>query len=305
MTNEYFGYKELLLPPVHRAAYSDRMAWLMAEMSKLAYLQFEKDKKTEEELRAELARANFTLIKWFSKEGTQAFLAKRESDKITVLSFRGTETNGFNVETLLDVFSDVYATMRIDENNVKTHKGFFSAFQKVKTEILEQLRPLTDYSLYITGHSLGGALALMATREVNSDSLGACYTFGSPKVGNEEFDDEIKAPIYRIVNSFDIVPFLPFTQIMLLLLSLTQKIKNKKVKILIENFKEYQHHGDIRFLTNAKSDNDVKVLNEYDEVKRSLQLLKFTFTTNKNIGVEHHSLDAYREKLAQWALKRL
>ena len=33
--------KELLKPPVGRAAYSDRIAWLMAEMSRLAYLKFE------------------------------------------------------------------------------------------------------------------------------------------------------------------------------------------------------------------------------------------------------------------------
>ena len=36
-----FDQKELLQPPVGRAAYSDRTAWLMAEMSRLAYLKFE------------------------------------------------------------------------------------------------------------------------------------------------------------------------------------------------------------------------------------------------------------------------
>ena len=37
----YFAEKSLLAPPVKRAAYSDRTAWLMAELSRLAYERFE------------------------------------------------------------------------------------------------------------------------------------------------------------------------------------------------------------------------------------------------------------------------
>lgn len=303
MSKKYFEHEELLSPPIKRAAYSDRTAWLMAKMSKLAYLPFEND---DTELKAALSEANFELIKWFSKEGTQAFLAKRDSDRMVVLSFRGTQTEGLTLETFFDVFTDVYATMHTDKNGVKTHKGFQMAFQKVETEILQQIQGLADYGLYITGHSLGGALALISTSVINSENLGACYTFGSPKVGNEEFDDKIKAPIYRVINSYDVVPFLPFTLIMLPLFWLiSRKIKNDKVKILIENFKEYQHHGDMRFLTNVPLNSDAKILIAYDELRRSLHLLKLSFTVAKDIGVQHHSLDAYCEKLAQWALKRL
>ncbi len=50
----YFKYKELLNPPVMRAAYSDRTAWLMAVMSKLAYFPFEND---DTELKQALAEA--------------------------------------------------------------------------------------------------------------------------------------------------------------------------------------------------------------------------------------------------------
>lgn len=303
MSKKYFEYEELLSSPIKRAAYSDRTAWLMAKMSKLAYLPFEND---DSELKMALSEAGFELIKWFNKEGTQAFLTKRDADKMTVLSFRGTQTEGLTLETFFDVFTDLYAAMHIDETGVKTHKGFQIAFQKVETEIRQQVQGLADYGLYITGHSLGGALALIATSAINSENLGACYTFGSPKVGNEEFDDKIKAPIYRVINSYDVVPFLPFTWIMLPLFWLiSKKIKNDKVKILIENFKEYQHHGDIRFLTNVPSNSDTKVLTEYDELTRSLHLLRLSFTVAKDIGVQHHSLDAYGEKLAQWALRRL
>lgn len=299
---KYFDHEELLKPPIKRAAYSDRMAWLMAKMSRLAYSPFEKD---DTELTSALAEAGFSLVKPFNKDGTQAFLAKRDSDKMVVLSFRGTQTEGLTLETFFDVFTDLYATMKVDQNNVKTHNGFLSAFQKIQADITQQLQSFADYGLYVTGHSLGGALALIATSEIDSDNLGACYTFGSPKVGNEEFDDKIKAPIYRVINSFDVVPFLPFTPIMMPLFWLIKKkVKNDKVKILAENFQEYQHHGDMRFLTNTVVNADAKVLTEYAELTRSLNLIRLSFTVVKDIGVQHHSLDAYCEKLAGWALKR-
>ena len=42
---ESFKVNELLTknPPIRRAAYSDRTAWLLAEMSQLAYVKFEQN----------------------------------------------------------------------------------------------------------------------------------------------------------------------------------------------------------------------------------------------------------------------
>ena len=40
-TGPYFTEAELLTPPLVRPAYSDRMAYVLAEMSDLAYYQFE------------------------------------------------------------------------------------------------------------------------------------------------------------------------------------------------------------------------------------------------------------------------
>lgn len=302
MAEEYFKYKELLNPPIRRAAYSDRTAWLMAEMSQLAYLKFEDDPS---ELQAALAMADFQIVgQPFNRFGTQAFLARRDSDKMAVLSFRGTQMEGLTLETLLDVCADLYATFQTDENGVKTHNGFRCAFQKIEKEVMAGLEGLKDYAIYITGHSLGGALALIATRASNSDNLAACYTFGSPKVGNEEFGDAIKAPIYRIVNAFDLVPLLPFTWIMKPIIWLAgKKISKAKIKALLENFQKYRHQGDQRFFTNAP-ERDAKVLTEYSEFFRSLQLLRCSFMGSRDIGVQHHDLKQYRNKLAQRALKR-
>ncbi len=307
MSVKYFEFEELLSPPIKRAAYSDRTAWLMAKISNLTYFPFEKD---DTALKSALIEAEFELVKTFCSMGTQAFLAKRNSDKMAVLSFRGTQTQGMILERILDAIADLYVTMHTNEKGEKVHNGFQLAFSMVEQEILQEVRKLDAYGLYITGHSLGGALALIATRaissdEVCSDNLSACYTFGSPKVGNEEFDDNIKCPIYRIVNSYDLVPFLPFTPLMqLVFLMIPKKYKKQKIKTLIDNFKEYRNCGAIRFLTHVKSNCDAKALEESDELGRSLTLLWRTLTVAKDISIQHHSIDIYCEKLGYWALKR-
>ena len=55
--------------------------------------------------------------------------------------------------------------------------------------------------VFITGHSLGGALALLTTRALPQDMVGACYTYGAPRVANYEYFDGMKTPVFRVVIS--------------------------------------------------------------------------------------------------------
>ena len=64
--------------------------------------------------------------------------------------------------------------------------------------------------LFITGHSLGGALAMIAAKKItHKGGNAACYTFGSPRVGDEVWISNIKTPLYRVVNAADCVTMLP------------------------------------------------------------------------------------------------
>src|SRR5512147_1736412 len=90
---DYFKEQEnLLSPPIVRAAYSDRMAWILASMAELAYDRFEFHDTARRLLIAKLEGGGFELIKTFnSKEtDTQGFLVK-SNEGYAVLAFRGTE----------------------------------------------------------------------------------------------------------------------------------------------------------------------------------------------------------------------
>ncbi|KJJ84193.1 lipase, class 3 [Candidatus Omnitrophus magneticus] len=339
----YFQNKKLLVPPVARAAYSDRMAWLMSEMSRLAYVKFERDdfdfdklinfvsgnnnKKLISEkiqdyidsvntpsndgydtLKQSLEQANFELIKIFSNCGTQAFLAKRDSDKIVVLAFRGTE-----LKDLRDIKADLDAKFYKDEAGVKIHNGFRKAFSTVEYSIRKSLEGMEEYSLYITGHSLGGALAIVATRALNSDNIGACYTFGNPKVGVSEFGDEIKSPIYRVVNAFDIVPSLPFTYLVELVLGILWGVSmiipftffRNWITRFIKNFRGYEHHGDMRFLTPCVMNfSELRLISNYNDILRSVRLIQKAMTDFITL-INDHGIIEYSKKLEAYALKRL
>src|SRR5215203_4725643 len=84
LAKDYFkGADRLLCPPIVRAAYSDRMAWVLASMSHLAYDHFE-DPRDSQKLRrlltTKLAGGGFKLIKTFNDKetDTQAFIAQND-----------------------------------------------------------------------------------------------------------------------------------------------------------------------------------------------------------------------------------
>ncbi|HVF25335.1 MAG TPA: lipase family protein [Anaerolineales bacterium] len=273
----YFGANSLLVtPPVKRAAYSDRMAWILASMSHLVYDRFEDGGRAKALLEKKLDGGGFKWVKGFSsaETGTQAFLVSKDDKSYAVLAFRGTEKNWRDIQT------DIHAR-RIKTPTGKIHVGFKNAFASIEPEIKKSLLGLEGIPLYITGHSLGGALATVATQILEWDSrftdqIAACYTFGSPRVGNDEYDSSIKSMFYRVVNTTDIVTIVP-----LLLMG-------------------FVHVGDVRFLLRNKG-----------EFKRSIPIsrrlgffLGATLLQFFRPLVQDHGILEYRKKLEAVAQDR-
>ena len=297
--------------PLTRAAYSDRTAWLMCEMSALAYLPFEVKGTIEDavlekkyqppektSLSEYLQKAGFELVETFNLNETQAFLAKRESDKTAVLAFRGTEANKWK-----DVKTDIKAWTKNSDDGTKIHSGFADAFNHVKFAVDSAIsNSCQGYSLYITGHSLGGALAIIAAKELEKTTtkIAACYTFGSPRVGNEEFNEKIKAPVYRVVNAADGVPLVPPSKWMagvFIFVLRSDYLKN--------NFSGYTHYGDMRYLTACNSSmSNLKLLENPGFLDRFFKRWRRAMRKGWLIFGKDHGIAQYRKKLRHYAEQR-
>lgn len=329
--------QKLLALPTVRAAYSDRAAWLMANMSRLAYERFESDdthlqalidqlaessdkdriaqlvssalasSRTPDadgrtRLESGLSRFGFELERVISVGATHAFVAKRESDRIAILAFRGTEMD------FRDIKTDLYARFYKNADGSKTHTGFRKAYQLVREEVQAASRHLleSDYRLYVTGHSLGGALAIIATRDLNCDNLAACYTFGSPKVGNLEFGFSIKSPIYRVIHAADAVPRVPPTWLIEGLYRAARFTPLGWLARFLENMRGYAHWGDMRYVTAGTSPdyNDARIIPNLGLIRRSLRLMARVSMDWKS-PLTDHGIAQYCKKLRICAERRL
>jgi hypothetical protein len=98
----------------------------------------------------------------------------------------------------------------------EVHAGFLKAYESIiatLTQRLQDINPLKP--LFITGHSLGGSLAVFAAMELKRQKflIAQVYTFGQPRVGNAAFarlcDWTLKGNYFRVVFQEDIVPRVP------------------------------------------------------------------------------------------------
>lgn len=132
------------------------------------------------------------------------FLATNDIDKTQIISVRGTSNvENAIVDIALKLIQDKHAGVRI-------HKGFSLAAQQIYEEIQPHLKK--DYVINTTGHSMGGAVALILAMYLDVDNydIGQVITFGQPKVTNIAGANKFQhLNIVRIVTQKDLVPLVP------------------------------------------------------------------------------------------------
>lgn len=191
--------------------------------------------RTEGERIESQARAwGLNRFRFLSGISTQCFVGA--SDSALVICFRGTEPN-----RPWDIFDDLVALpTRRPQVSGEVHLMFWTALKQVwrdadapplvwpsargadaGTGLVDCLRELRDpewpQPVWITGHSLGGALATMAAARLIGDGvlepeeIAGVYTFGQPRVGDAAFahDYALAGRHFRVVHDNDVVTRVP------------------------------------------------------------------------------------------------
>lgn len=184
--------------------------------------------------------------------GYVAVSSDSESQRIgrrdIVMAWRGTVAPS-------EWYSDLKASLEhIGEVGIKVESGFHSIYTcksestrynklSASEQVMEEVKRLLEFfkgkgeevSFTVTGHSLGGALALLNAYDAASslpelDHISV-ISFGAPRVGNLAFRDkmnEMGVKILRVVVKQDIVPKLPgiiLNKILRQIHSITQGLK--------------------------------------------------------------------------------
>lgn len=199
--SSYFRITEPKPILLNTGCFSLSNAWWHAEFSRLIY---HPDFYNNKEL--DIGALSYELIDYIQNEETSTHIAIMkvlQGSPCLIVVFRGSdeiEDWGINARAYQSSFNDVG----------KVHRGFKKAYLSIRKTLFSVLESNT-LPMFITGHSLGAALALLASSELDGNkNFDSCYTFGSPRIGNSGFINSVKTQnIFRIINNSDVVTTVP------------------------------------------------------------------------------------------------
>jgi predicted lipase len=151
-----------------------------------------------------------------SKTDTQGFIGYMASTSQIYVTFRGSESIS-NWATNLDAITTPYPESYGCPGDCQVHKGFFTAEQSVIDSIITNVGVLSNkypsYSIWITGHSLGAALATLTALDLQAVGFKVnMQNFGSPRVGTTDFANWVDGALSnhnRNTHHKDMVPHIP------------------------------------------------------------------------------------------------
>lgn len=129
-------------------------------------------------------------------------------EDVAVVVFRGTDDR-------YDWFSNLYSSTSPTANG-PIHSGFNDAYQPLKDQIKKILSLQKVNHIWLTGHSLGGALSVICAQDLIENvrlPVHGVMTFGQPMVASRELAEHLDTLLFKkyahFVNETDIVPRVP------------------------------------------------------------------------------------------------
>ena len=136
--------------------------------------------------------------------GVTYLIATDTINKRQVVAIRGTS----NVEnTIVDAS---FVMVKDEKTGIDLHQGFALSARDIYEKIKTRLHK--NYRISTTGHSLGGAVAVIIAMYLDTDGykVDKVVTFGQPKVTNIAGSRKYgHLKLYRVVNPKDMVPLVP------------------------------------------------------------------------------------------------
>jgi hypothetical protein len=187
--------------------FSPTNAWWLSELSRLIYRKGGDEPAALDPpasaREAFLQKVGLRENCFFYTRHAQAALVETTADSdraFAVLVFRGTSGS------LSNWYFNLNAAPAAWPGGGRVHRGFKTIFRNIWPEMAGELQRVRK-PLFYTGHSLGGALAILAAACLPPQAV---YTFGAPRVGDANFVAALRpARIFHIVNPNDLVTTLP------------------------------------------------------------------------------------------------
>ncbi|MEC5126489.1 lipase family protein [Verrucomicrobiales bacterium BCK34] len=194
--------------------FSASTAWWLGELCRLAYTPDDRERGRrkydgfpQRDVILE-TRTPFKELVSIHKTGNHASIYRRRDDTgPTIVCFRGTNrTRQWVMNAVVRPHRWKRYLLDGDPEEAYVHSGFYVFLKRVWPLIEQELAQLPRPWI-VTGHSLGGALAMLVGPIVHPELI---CTFGAPKVGNETFYQlRTGNALWRLVNHTDLVPHLP------------------------------------------------------------------------------------------------
>jgi hypothetical protein len=119
---------------------------------------------------------------------TDTELVAARSDDATVFVFRGTEPSDPGVDGLVDA-TFAFRNQPTPAGTVAVHSGFWQAVDSVYDDVVDYIEAGGDRRVWLTGHSLGGSLAVVTALRLAADGydVAGVQSIGAPNAGGQSF----------------------------------------------------------------------------------------------------------------------